>query len=122
MLTRKQSELLAFIAQYQDANGYSPSFEQMKDALGLKSKSGVARLADGLEERGFITRKANRRRAIQILSGGIFSADGLFVEKNGLLHCIAVSDEAAAEIASALSSASFLPTRTPTETVEGERA
>jgi repressor LexA len=67
MLTRKQSELLTYINQRLGESGVSPSFEEMKDALALKSKSGVHRLISALEERGFIRRLPNRARALEIL-------------------------------------------------------
>lgn len=67
MLTRKQYELLIFIDQRLKANGVSPSFDEMKEALDLKSKSGIHRLITGLEERGFIRRLAHRARAIEVL-------------------------------------------------------
>jgi len=67
MLTRKQSELLTYIQQRLKEKGVSPSFEEMKDALQLKSKSGVHRLISALEERGFIHRLPNRARALEIL-------------------------------------------------------
>jgi len=67
MLTRKQQELLLFIDQRLKAGGVSPSFEEMKEALTLKSKSGVHRLISALEERGFIRRLANRARALEVL-------------------------------------------------------
>jgi len=67
MLTRKQHELLSFIQQRLEANGISPSFEEMKDALDLRSKSGVHRLVSALEERGFIRRLPNRARALEVL-------------------------------------------------------
>ncbi|HEX2763644.1 MAG TPA: transcriptional repressor LexA [Allosphingosinicella sp.] len=67
MLTRKQSELLTYISQRLGESGVSPSFEEMKDALELKSKSGVHRLISALEERGFIRRLPNRARALEIL-------------------------------------------------------
>ena len=67
MLTSKQHELLRFIHQRLDVSGISPSFEEMKEALDLKSKSGVHRLIGALEERGFIRRLANRARALEIL-------------------------------------------------------
>src|SRR5581483_3300084 len=63
MLTRKQRELLQFIQERLADTGISPSFDEMKDALGLKSKSGVHRLITGLEERGFIRRLPHRARA-----------------------------------------------------------
>ena len=67
MLTRKQHELLCFIHDRLAASGVSPSFEEMKDALELKSKSGVHRLISALEERQFIRRLPNRARALEIL-------------------------------------------------------
>ena len=66
MLTRKQHELLTYINERLAEDGVSPSFEEMKDALDLKSKSGVHRLISALEERGFIRRLANRARALEI--------------------------------------------------------
>jgi repressor LexA len=67
MLTRKQHELLLYIDGRLAETGVSPSFEEMKDALDLKSKSGVHRLISALEERGFIKRLANRARALEVL-------------------------------------------------------
>ena len=67
MLTSKQNELLRFIHERLESSGVSPSFEEMKDALALKSKSGVHRLIGALEERGFIRRLPNRARALEIL-------------------------------------------------------
>jgi repressor LexA len=67
MLTRKQHELLLFINARLEATGISPSFEEMKDALDLKSKSGIHRLITALEERGFIRRLAHRARALEVV-------------------------------------------------------
>ncbi|MBA3677820.1 MAG: transcriptional repressor LexA [Sphingosinicella sp.] len=67
MLTRKQHELLRYIHHHLSDQGVSPSFEEMKEALDLKSKSGVHRLISALEERGFIRRLANRARALEVL-------------------------------------------------------
>ncbi len=67
MLTRKQHELLRFIQVRLEESGISPSFEEMKEALDLKSKSGVHRLISALEERGFIRRLPNRARALEVL-------------------------------------------------------
>ena len=67
MLTAKQRELLVFIQRKLEDSGISPSFEEMKDALDLKSKSGVHRLISALEERGFIRRLPNRARALEVL-------------------------------------------------------
>jgi len=67
MLTRKQHELLTFIQTRLEESGISPSFEEMKEALDLKSKSGVHRLISALEERGFIRRLPNRARALEVI-------------------------------------------------------
>ena len=67
MLTRKQRDLLLFIHDKLQVNGIAPSFDEMKDALNLKSKSGIHRLIGALEERQFIRRLPNRARALEIL-------------------------------------------------------
>jgi repressor LexA len=67
MLTRKQHELLTYIHGKLADTGVSPSFEEMKDALDLKSKSGVHRLISALEERGFLRRLPNRARALEVV-------------------------------------------------------
>lgn len=84
MLTRKQHELLTFIHGRLGEGGVSPSFEEMKEALELKSKSGVHRLINALEERGFIRRLANRARALEVLKmpdagGGTRSIGGTVI-------------------------------------------
>jgi len=67
MLTKKQYELLLFIDRHLKQTGFSPSFEEMKDALQLKSKSGIHRLISALEERGFLGRRRHRARALEVL-------------------------------------------------------
>lgn len=67
MLTRKQYELLRFIHERLKESGVPPSFDEMKDALDLRSKSGIHRLITALEERGFIRRLPNRARAIEVI-------------------------------------------------------
>jgi repressor LexA len=67
MLTRKQFELLRFIHERLKEAGVPPSFDEMKDALDLRSKSGIHRLITALEERGFIRRLPNRARAIEVI-------------------------------------------------------
>lgn len=67
MLTRKQQVLLQFIHERMQAQGVPPSFEEMKEALDLKSKSGIHRLITALEERGFIKRLPNRARALEVI-------------------------------------------------------
>jgi repressor LexA len=67
MLTRKQHELLIFIDAHLKKTGFSPSFEEMKAALDLKSKSGIHRLISALEERGFLHRRHHRARALEVV-------------------------------------------------------
>jgi len=67
MLTRKQYELLIYIDSYLKRTGYSPSFEEMKGALKLKSKSGIHRLISALEERNYLGRRHHRARALEVL-------------------------------------------------------
>lgn len=67
MLTRKQMELLGFVNQRLKESGVPPSFDEMKDALDLRSKSGIHRLIKALEERGFIKRLPNRARALEVI-------------------------------------------------------
>ena len=77
MLTRKQSELLTYLSDHMRQHDVPPSFDEMRDALGLASKSGVHRLVSGLEERGYIRRLANRARAIEILKPVTAAAGGV---------------------------------------------
>ena len=81
MLTRKQRELLLFINQRLTATGVSPSFDEMKDALHLRSKSGIHRLVSGLEERGFIRRLPHRARALEVVKLPEESAAGPAAER-----------------------------------------
>ncbi len=67
MLTKKQYDLLKFIHQRTQRDGISPSFDEMKEALDLRSKSGIHRLITALEERGFIRRLAHRARAVEVI-------------------------------------------------------
>ena len=71
MLTKKQNKLFNFLKDRIKKTNVSPSFEEMKIAMGLKSKSGIQRLIDGLVERGFIEKKNNKKRAINIIEGSI---------------------------------------------------
>ena len=82
MLTKKQRELLLFINQRLTATGISPSFDEMKDALSLKSKSGIHRLVSGLEERGFIRRLPHRARALEVVKLPGESAAGVAGERS----------------------------------------
>jgi repressor LexA len=67
MLTKKQHELLIFIERHLTTTGFSPSFEEMKEALALRSKSGIHRLISALEERGFLRRRHHRARALEVV-------------------------------------------------------
>jgi repressor LexA len=77
MLTRKQFELLRFIHERLKETGVPPSFDEMKDALDLRSKSGIHRLITALEERGFIRRLPNRARAIEVIKLPESNAHGI---------------------------------------------
>lgn len=76
MLTRKQFELLRFINERLKESGVPPSFDEMKEALDLRSKSGIHRLITALEERGFIRRLPNRARAIEVIKLPDFGVSG----------------------------------------------
>ena len=67
MLTKKQKNLLLFINKKLRSSGVSPSYEEMKESLNLKSKSGIHRLISALEERGFIKRLAHKARALEVI-------------------------------------------------------
>ena len=109
MLTRKQFELLRFIHERLTESGVPPSFDEMKDALDLRSKSGIHRLITALEERGFIRRLANRARAIEVIKlpdsvahgiggGGRSRGFNPSVIEGDLGRVRAVSDEDGAEV------------------------
>ena len=83
MLTRKQYELLRFINERLKEAGVPPSFDEMKDALDLRSKSGIHRLITALEERGFIRRLPNRARAIEVIKLPEVSAAGSGSSRRG---------------------------------------
>jgi len=85
MLTRKQHDLLLFIHKHLGEDDVPPSFEEMKNALGLKSKSGIHRLISGLEERGFIERLPHRARALKIvkLPDSFETPSGVIAPANG---------------------------------------
>ena len=82
MLTQKQKELLNYISNFQNRNGVTPSFEEIKDALSLKSKSGIHRLVIALEERGFVKRLAHKARALEIIKDGLSNIDVSNSRKN----------------------------------------
>jgi repressor LexA len=86
MLTRKQHELVCFIHDRLAETGVSPSFEEMKDALDLKSKSGVHRLISALEERGFIRRLPNRARALEVIKMPERGGEARPVSSNNVLN------------------------------------
>lgn len=70
MTTRHQSEALAFIKRYNAERGYSPSYDEISDALGIKSKSGITRIVKALAAAGMITHRPNRSRAIEVIDKG----------------------------------------------------
>ena len=85
MLTKKQKELLNYIQKFQSKNGVTPSYEEMKSALNLKSKSGIHRLVIALEERGFVKRLAHKARALEIIKDGISNIKISEKSKNNLV-------------------------------------
>ena len=95
MLTAKQHELLLFIQRKLEETGISPSFEEMKDALDLKSKSGVHRLISALEERGFIRRLPNRARALEVTRQPEDVTSGKRVPANDLVSRVAMPPKTA---------------------------
>ena len=92
MLTKKQRELLLYINQRLTATGISPSFDEMKDALSLKSKSGIHRLVSGLEERGFVRRLPHRARALEVVKLPEESAAGVPSERSRFLPTVIRGD------------------------------
>jgi len=95
MLTRKQYELLRFINERLKEAGVPPSFDEMKDALDLRSKSGIHRLITALEERGFIRRLPNRARAIEVIK----AIEGLDAQSASVREQIAREVKARVEMA-----------------------
>jgi repressor LexA len=85
MLTKKQKQLLNYIGTFQSRNGVTPSYEEMKDALTLKSKSGIHRLILALEERGFVKRLAHKARALEIIKDGITNLEVSPKRKNVII-------------------------------------
>ena len=75
MLTKKKKQLLNYIGTFQKRNGVTTSYEEMKDALAHKYKSGIHRLILALEERGFVKRLAHKARALEIIKDGIANLD-----------------------------------------------
>lgn len=102
MLTAKQHELIRFIQQRLDETGISPSFEEMKDALDLKSKSGVHRLISALEERGFIRRLPNRARALEVIRQ---PEDATPTPRRGAAANIMAANEATASVSTTIARA-----------------
>ena len=96
MLTQRQHQLLKFIQDYLDQHGVPPSFEEMRSALKLKSKSGIHRLITGLEERGYIRRLAYRARALEVLrlptslqkvaGGDVIDAVSVDIDAGNVVH------------------------------------
>ncbi|HET6182075.1 MAG TPA: transcriptional repressor LexA [Acetobacteraceae bacterium] len=108
MLTRKQHELLVYIDRHLKETGFSPSFEEMKEALKLRSKSGIHRLISALEERGFLRRRHHRARALEVVrlpddfatrasdNGGGFAPNVIQGDFRNRLPGVRAAEEAAA--------------------------
>ena len=92
MLTKKQSKLYNFLKDKIKKTNVSPSFEEMKIAMGLKSKSGIQRLINGLIERGFIEKKNNKKRAINIVNNSVSKKNNDLVINLPLLGSIAAGN------------------------------
>ena len=92
MLTKKQSKLYNFLKDKIKKTNVSPSFEEMKIAMGLKSKSGIQRLINGLIERGFIEKKDNKKRAINIVNNSVSKKNNDLVINLPLLGTIAAGN------------------------------
>ena len=92
MLTKKQSKLYNFLKDKIKKTNVSPSFEEMKIAMGLKSKSGIQRLINGLIERGFIEKKDNKKRAINIVNNPVSKKNNDLVTNLPLLGSIAAGN------------------------------
>ncbi|PWT89020.1 MAG: repressor LexA, partial [Proteobacteria bacterium] len=92
MLTRKQFELLRFIHERLKETGVPPSFDEMKDALDLRSKSGIHRLITALEERGFIRRLPNRARAIEVIKLPESVSHGIGAARRGFTPSVIKGD------------------------------
>ena len=92
MLTKKQSKLYNFLKDKIKKTNVSPSFEEMKIAMGLKSKSGIQRLVNGLIERGFIEKKDNKKRAINIVNNSVSKKNNDLVISLPLLGSIAAGN------------------------------
>src|ERR1700721_1349459 len=88
MLTRKQAELLRFFHEALKKGGVPPPFDEMKDALDLRSKSGIHRLITALEERGFIRRLPNRARAIKVIKLPELSSAGSGTGRRGFTSSV----------------------------------
>ncbi len=110
MLTKKQKNLLIFINKKIRSSGISPSYEEMKNSLNLKSKSGIHRLISALEERGFVKRLAHKARALEdyglkvkgdsMIEAGIADGDTVIIKKvsnvdNGQIAVVLIDDQEA---------------------------
>ena len=92
MLTKKQSKLYNFLKDKIKKTNVSPSFEEMKIAMGLKSKSGIQRLINGLIERGFIEKKDNKKRAINIINNSVSKKNNDLIINLPLLGSVAAGN------------------------------
>ncbi len=99
MLTKKQYELLLFINERLKETGVSPSFDEMKEALNLRSKSGIHRLITALEERGFIKRLAHRARALEVVKLPDTMASSMSAPTRAATPPVAANDDRAISVA-----------------------
>ena len=121
MLTKKQKNLLLFINKKLRSSGVSPSYEEMKESLNLKSKSGIHRLISALEERGFIKRLAHKARALEVIklpetasANDIYNNFSPSVIKGGLDDDNPMSDEAEVPVLGKIAAG------TPVEAIQNE--
>ena len=104
MLTRKQKELFVYLSDYISSNDISPSFEEMKNAVNLKSKSGIHRLITSLEQRGYIKRLKHKARAMEITKELINNSSNITNSENSFLNIPLVGSIAAGEAIEAINS------------------
>ena len=121
MLTKKQKNLLLFINKKLRSSGVSPSYEEMKESLNLKSKSGIHRLISALEERGFIKRLAHKARALEVIklpetasANDIYNSFSPSVIKGGLDDEKPMSDDVEVPVLGKIAAAIFPKTGTST--------
>ena len=108
MLTKKQKELFVYLRDYISSNDISPSFEEMKNAVNLKSKSGIHRLITSLEQRGYIKRLKHKARAMEITKELQNNSSIVTSSENSFLNIPLVGSIAAGEAIEAINSSESL--------------